>query len=136
MIPVGRWLVIETPMCIVSVCLPAIFTLFRRAIQNGPSSLLNSKSYVSVGSSGAAAGTNFNHSHHGENDSLAPIRRDDIESTPSNGGSMIYTNKNNEYYAMATRTSSKQRSESDAESYPENSIRVDKKLNMRVDTKG
>jgi hypothetical protein len=50
-IPVDRWLIIENPMCILSISLPAIFSLVRRCILYGPLSLFSSRTYNTLAGS-------------------------------------------------------------------------------------
>ncbi|KAF2796645.1 hypothetical protein K505DRAFT_373057 [Melanomma pulvis-pyrius CBS 109.77] len=47
-IPIGDWLVAETPISIVSICLPSIFTFVKRGITEGPYSLISTKSGSSL----------------------------------------------------------------------------------------
>ncbi|KAF7864459.1 hypothetical protein EAF04_006593 [Stromatinia cepivora] len=99
MVPLGRWLVIETPMCIVIVCLPAIFSLIRRLMKNGPSSLFTSKSYDSQNTS--VTSRQYKKCTTGDTQSMTRIHGRDLENSV-NGSSVSDVNEGNECYAMAT----------------------------------
>ncbi|RAL67379.1 hypothetical protein DID88_008135 [Monilinia fructigena] len=104
MVPLGRWLVIETPMCIVSVCLPAVFTLIKRLTQNGPSSLFTSKSYDSQNPS--VTNAQYKGSVTKDTESMTRIHERDLENSV-NEYSISDGNEGHDYYAMATTIKTK-----------------------------
>ncbi|TAQ90858.1 hypothetical protein B7494_g786 [Chlorociboria aeruginascens] len=107
MVPMGRWLIIETPMCIISVCLPAIFTLAKRGVQHGPASLLSTRNYGAISASGYSAGTNNYEAYKaGRTDSTTRIHDEEI----ANEG---FGSSPTEYYPMAAKTNSQATDEVD-----------------------
>lgn len=86
-------------MCIVIVCIPAIFSLIRRLTKNGPASLFTSKSYDSQNSS--VTSTQYKRSKPGDTESMTRIHERDLENSV-NEHSFSDVNEGNEYYAMAT----------------------------------
>jgi hypothetical protein len=82
-------------MCILSVCLPAIFSLFRRGIRHGPASLLRSKDYDSIPST---TGGNSKTSQVRGTESMTNIHKDRQNSLRSNDY------ESNDNYEMAPRT--------------------------------
>ncbi|KAF4629254.1 hypothetical protein G7Y89_g8897 [Cudoniella acicularis] len=84
MIRIGRWLIMENPLCIFSICLPAMFSLVRRAIEYGPASLLVSKSYAFMSNSGSGYSK------------TSAVRPTKSMKNINNSGEQSFSNENNE----------------------------------------
>lgn len=121
-VPITYWLSLEAPVSIISICLPSIFSFFKRGVQCGPYSLLTSKDEASLHFNGHRTATA---AHQGEVVGWAHGRESSVE--------RLYENERvNQYSATAFKSPSLASSRKTGEEVAMDAIRVQRDLNVSV----